>query len=77
MKYMEITDLKWWGVIVHHVMIGHINVVWVLQPTWHGMVPGRRGYILLMASKVAIVSSGQDLERDIYIDTWHFGKEKR
>jgi hypothetical protein len=41
------------------------------------MVPGRRGYILLMASKVAIVSSGQDLERDIYIDTWHFGKEKR
>jgi hypothetical protein len=74
MKYMEITDLKWWGVIVYHVMVGHIDVAWVLQSTWHGMVPGRWGY---MASKVAVISGGQDLEMDIYIDTWHFGKEKR
>ena len=32
------------------------------------MVPDRRGQILLMASKVAVVRSGRDLESDIYID---------
>ncbi len=25
--YMDITDLKWWRVIVYHVMIGHIDLV--------------------------------------------------
>jgi hypothetical protein len=63
---MEDTDSKWLRVIVYDTLMGKVDAVRILHPTWPGNTPDRQRYILMTAFRLAMARSGWDLKRDTH-----------
>jgi hypothetical protein len=65
---MEDTDGKWLRAIVYNALMGHVDAVQILHPTWPRNTPDWRRYILTMAFRLAMAGSGCDLKRNTHCE---------